>query len=99
MTDIDWLKVEQLRARMLLSASDMADLFGVSRVTYYAWVRGNGKVREQRKAVVKQLLRDLIAVIKEHGWPSEKVQRMKAPARLEYLKSLLEQLRQPEAVE
>ena len=37
---LDFSKVEALRRHMLLTTSDMAEVFGVSRMTYYGWVKG-----------------------------------------------------------
>jgi len=37
---LDFTKVEALRKHMLLTTRDMAELLGVSRMTYYGWVSG-----------------------------------------------------------
>ena len=50
---IDFAKVEMLRRHMLLSVSDMAKVFGISRVTYYSWVRG-GNIRITNVPKVKR---------------------------------------------
>ena len=42
---LDFKKVEALRKHMLLTTGNMAELLGVSRMTYYGWVKGN-KIRK-----------------------------------------------------
>ena len=37
---LDFKKVEALRKHMLLTTSNMAELFTISRMTYYGWVKG-----------------------------------------------------------
>jgi DNA-binding transcriptional regulator YiaG len=65
---IDFGKVEALRKHMLLRTSDMAQLLGVSRVTYYGWVRGQAP-RPGNEATVRAMLKQLLAIMTEHGWP------------------------------
>jgi len=65
-------KVESLRKHMLLSVGDLADLLGVSRPTYYAWVKG-GPIRTANDDKVRTTLRRLLAVMNEHSWPTPQV--------------------------
>jgi DNA-binding XRE family transcriptional regulator len=69
---IDFAKVEMLRRNLLLSTTDMAKLFGVSRVTYYSWLRG-ASMRSTCVPKVKTALKQLLAVVEEHKWPTDDV--------------------------
>jgi DNA-binding XRE family transcriptional regulator len=68
---IDWVKVERLRQYMRLSQAEMAELFGVSRVTYYNWCKGK-PVREENAKRVRLALRKMVAVVNS-GWPTQEV--------------------------
>lgn len=87
---IDFSKVEVLRRHMWLSVSDMAAVLGVSRITYYTWVRG-GSLRATRVPKVKARLKKLLAVAQEKNWPDEKVRVMTSRDRLRHLLDLIEQ--------
>lgn len=65
---LDFNKVEALRKHMLLTTSDMAELLGVSRMTYYGWVKGK-PLRKSNDESVRTMLRRLLAVMTDHGWP------------------------------
>lgn len=69
---LDFKKVEALRKHMLLTAGDMAELLGVSRMTYYSWVRGKVP-RKTNDGNVRRLLRQMLVLIKDHGWPPPEV--------------------------
>jgi DNA-binding XRE family transcriptional regulator len=69
---IDFIKVEALRKHMLLTTADMAELFGVSRVTYYGWVRGK-PLRASNEDTVRAMLKRLLAVMTDRGWPTPEV--------------------------
>lgn len=86
---VDFAKVEMLRRHMLLSVSDMAKVFGVSRVTYYSWVRG-GKIRMTNIPKVKRTLKKLLAIL-QAGWPDDKVLAMTQTERVDHLLELLSQ--------
>ncbi len=73
---------------MLLNTSDMAKLLGVSRVTYYNWVRGK-PVRKNNVIQVKNTLRGLLNVMTTHSWPQPHVIAMEPNQRLEKLLELL----------
>ena len=66
---IDFAKVESLRRHMLLTMADMATLFGVSRMTYYNWAKG-GPIRKSNEVRIRVMLKKLLAVMTEHGWPT-----------------------------
>ena len=85
---LDFTKVEALRKHMLLTTSDMASLFGVSRMTYYGWVRGK-ELRKSNDATVRVLLKRLLNIMVEDKWPTPDVIAMEQPQRKERLDDLL----------
>lgn len=87
---VDFAKVDMLRKQMALSVSDMAKVFGVSRVTYYTWLQGGG-MRATTAPRIKRTLRGLLAVIREHQWPSGEVLAMPSKDRVAHLLELLGQ--------
>lgn len=68
----DFSKVEALRRHMLLTTGDMASLFGVSRMTYYGWVKGRS-MRRVNEDTVRKMLKRLLTVMTDHGWPMPEV--------------------------
>jgi DNA-binding XRE family transcriptional regulator len=87
---VDFAKVEVLRRHMLLSVSDMAKVLGVSRVTYYSWIRGK-QPRLTNMARVKLKLKQMLAVLTEQGWPTPDVLEMEQHDRVQRLIELLGQ--------
>lgn len=85
---IDFAKVEALRKHMLLTTSDMSGLLGVSRMTYYGWVRGKS-LRKSNDETVRTMLRRLLAIMTDHAWPMPEVIASTQSQRLERLKQLL----------
>jgi len=69
---VDFSKVEALRKHMLITTREMAELFGVSRVTYYGWVRGQS-IRPKNVEQVTSMVRILLAVMRDHQWPTREV--------------------------
>lgn len=69
---LDFAKVEALRKHMLLTASDMSELLGVSRMTYYGWVKGK-PIRKSNDGMVRAMLKRLLAVMTDHSWPTPEV--------------------------
>jgi DNA-binding transcriptional regulator YiaG len=69
---LDFTKVEALRKHMLLTTLDMSELLGVSRMTYYGWVKGKA-LRKSNDEAVRAMLKRLLAVMTEHGWPMPEV--------------------------
>jgi len=74
---------------MLLNASDMAHILGVSRVTYYGWVRGK-PIRKKNEEHAKRSIRKLLAVMGQHSWPTPEVAGLTQKGKLERLLALLE---------
>ena len=68
---LNFTKVEALRKHMLLTTGNMAELLGVSRMTYYGWVKGKS-IRKKNDEKVRDTLRELLAVMSE-GWPQPEV--------------------------
>lgn len=87
-TVIDFTKVEALRKHMLLTIQDMADLFGTTRATYYAWLRG-GPIRKSNNEVVRVMLKRLLRVMTEHSWPMPEVIAADQKQRKELLLQIL----------
>jgi DNA-binding XRE family transcriptional regulator len=87
---LDFSKVEALRKHMLLTTADMSELLGVSRMTYYGWVRGK-PLRKTNDEAVRAMLKRLLAVMTEHGWPSPEVIGAAQKQRKERLLQILQQ--------
>ena len=87
---LDFSRVEALRKHMLLTASDMAELLGVSRMTYYGWVRGK-PLRKSSDEAVRAMLKRLLAVMTDHGWPMPEVIASSQKQRKERLLEVLNQ--------
>jgi DNA-binding transcriptional regulator YiaG len=87
---IDFSKVEALRKHMLLTTSDMAELLNVSRMTYYGWVKGK-PLRKSNDEAVRTMLRRLLAVMTDHGWPMPEVIASDQKQRKERLIEILNQ--------
>ena len=89
---LDFTKVEALRKHMLLTTQNMAELLGVSRMTYYGWVKGK-PIRQSNDDKVREVLKGLLTVMSEHQWPTPEVIALDQKQRLE---RLLEILNKPE---
>jgi len=87
---LDFTKVEALRKHMLLTTGDMSELLGVSRMTYYGWVRGKPP-RKANDEAVRAMLRKLLAVMTEHNWPPPEVIAADQKQRKERLVEILNQ--------
>lgn len=85
---LDFKKVETLRRHMLLTTGDMSTLFGVSRMTYYGWVRGK-PIRKTNDATVRRVLKKLLNVMSEHSWPTPDVIVATSEERMQRLNDLL----------
>lgn len=84
---LDFTKVEALRRHMLLSVRDIAMVLGVSRMTYYGWLKGK-PLRKSNDAKVREKLRQLLEIMKE-GWPQPEVIALESVARRQRLLELL----------
>lgn len=89
---IDFTKVESLRKHMLLTTADMATLLGVSRMTYYGWVRGQSP-RQSNDEAIRGMLRRLLTVMTEHQWPMPEVIAATQKARFDKLNAILQQMK------
>jgi DNA-binding transcriptional regulator YiaG len=87
---LDFTKVEALRRHMLLTTQDMSELLGVSRMTYYGWVKGK-PLRKSNDEAVRLMLKRLLAVMTDHGWPMPEVIAADQKQRKERLVELLKQ--------
>ena len=85
---LDFAKVEALRRHMLLTTSDMASLLGVSRMTYYGWVKGRA-LRRSNDESVRAMLRRLLDVMTRHSWPTPEVIASDQKQRKERLVAIL----------
>jgi DNA-binding XRE family transcriptional regulator len=88
---LDFSKVEALRKHMLLTTTDMSELLGVSRMTYYGWVKGK-PIRSANDEKVRRLLRQMLTLIRDHSWPPPDVIAAEQKQRKQRLVDMLEQL-------
>lgn len=86
---LDFKKVEALRRHMLLTTSNMAELLGVSRMTYYGWVKGK-PVRKKNDDRVRDMLRKLLVTM-ENGWPMPEIIAIEQKFRFKRLLEVLEE--------
>ena len=84
---LDFKKVEALRKHMLLTTSNMSELLGVSRMTYYGWVKGN-KIRKNNDKKVRTTLKELLDLMTD-GRPQPEVIAMEPKYRFERLLEVL----------
>ena len=80
---LDFKKVEALRKHTLLTTGNMAELLGVSRMTYYGWVKGK-PVRKKNEDKVRDILRKLLSILND-GWPQPEVIALEQKMRFERL--------------
>jgi len=86
---LDFGKVEVLRRHMLLTTHDISKVLGVSRVTYYGWLKGK-KIRKTNEDFAKKRVRNLLAIMSEHNWPTPEIIGMDQKGRSKRLLELLE---------
>jgi len=84
---LDFTKVEALRKHMLLTTGNMAELFEVSRMTYYAWVKGK-PIRKKNDKKVRLALKQLLSIM-SNGWPEPEVIAMEQKYRFQRLLEIL----------
>mgnify|MGYP006280150717 CR=1 FL=1 len=87
---LDFGKVEVLRRHMLLTSGDMAKALGVSRVTYYGWLRGK-PIRRNNEDYAKKRVRHLLAIMTDHLWPTPEIVGLDQKERSKRLLDLLQQ--------
>lgn len=85
---LDFSKVEALRKHMLLTTANMAELLGVSRTTYHAWVKGQS-IRKANEQTVRTMLKKLLAVMTDYGWPMPEIIAADQKQRIERLREIL----------
>ena len=85
---LDFTKVETLRRHMLLTVGNLAELFGVSRMTYYGWMKGK-PLRKSNDETVRRVLKQLLDVMKNHQWPMPEVIASDQKVRFSRLQELL----------
>ena len=83
-------KVEELRKHMMLTNSNMAEIIGVSRMTYYSWVKGK-PIREKNFKKVQATLRKLLDIMTKHDWPKPSIIALEQSQRFEILKDILKE--------
>jgi DNA-binding XRE family transcriptional regulator len=67
--NVDFTKIEALRRHMMLTTQNMAEILGVSRVTYYGWVRGKN-IRKHNTVKIRDEVKKLLNILRDHSWPS-----------------------------
>lgn len=72
---------------MLLTTGNMAELLGVSRMTYYGWVQGKS-IRKKNDEKVRDTLRELLTVMSD-GWPQPEVIAIEQKERFQRLLEIL----------
>lgn len=87
---LDFQQIEVIRRRMLLTVQDIAGLFGVTRATYYGWLKGK-PLRKSNDEAVRTMLRRLLTVVSHHKWPSPEVRAAEQKQRRDMLVALLNQ--------
>ena len=88
---LDFNKVEALRKHMLLTTASMAELLGVSRMSYYSWLKG-AKPRKANEYLIRAKLKKLLYVLTEHNWPTPEAIAMTQKERKQALADLVESL-------
>jgi DNA-binding XRE family transcriptional regulator len=81
-------KVEELRKHMMLTNSNLAEIIGVSRMTYYSWVKGK-PIREKNFKKVQAILRTLLDIMTKHDWPKPSIIALDQNQRFGTLKGIL----------
>jgi DNA-binding XRE family transcriptional regulator len=59
---VDFKAVEDLRRLYLLRKRDMAFLFDVSRITYYAWINGKYSPNYVQTVKIKRILKAMLSI-------------------------------------
>lgn len=82
--------VEKFRKDNLhISSEQMAELLGVTRMTYYRWKTG-GPIRRTRGQHASALVASLVEVVRSGQWTSDEAKSYPREERLTKLKELLE---------
>ena len=73
---------------MLLTTGNMAELMGVSRMTYYGWVKGK-PIRKKNDEKVREVLREMLTMLSD-GWPQPEVIALDQKQRFQRLLEILD---------
>jgi hypothetical protein len=87
---LDFTKVESLRRHMLLTTGDMSELLGVTRMTYYGWLKGK-PLRAKNELKDRTRLRQLLSIMATLSWPMPEVIASNQKQRKARLLELLEE--------
>lgn len=85
---LDFQKIEKLREYAKLTTAEFASLCGVSRMTYYSWVRGQ-PMRPKNEQFVRRVIRMLLGLVQEQKWPEAGVAFLSSDERMQRLNKLL----------
>ena len=85
---LNFTKVEALRKHMLLTTGNMAELMGVSRMTYYGWVKGK-PIRKKNDEKVREVLREMLTLLSD-GWPQPEIIALDQKQRFQRLLEILD---------
>jgi len=85
---LDFKKVDALRRHMMMSVRDIAIVLGVSRMTYYSWLKG-APLRKANDKKVRKILKQLLELMQE-GYPQPEVIALESVPRRKRLLELLE---------
>lgn len=88
-TTLNFEKIEVLRRHLMLTTTEMAEVFGVSRITYYNWVHGT-PLRTKNLTHAKKVIRKLVTIVKQYNWPTEEVRQLDQKQRLQRLLALMQ---------
>lgn len=87
---IDIAKIEALRQALLLSATEMAMLLGVSRITYYNWRNGAG-ISQNSAYAARGTIKKLAGIYMAGLWPLPDSHKLTSKKRFSCLLALMEE--------
>ena len=73
---------------MLLTTGNMAELMGVSRMTYYGWVKGK-PISKKNDEKVREVLREMLTMLSD-GWPQPEIIALDQKQRFQRLLEILD---------
>ena len=82
--------IEALRKHMLLTATQMAKILAISRVTYGGWVKGK-PIRKGNDSKARVILRKMMEVMTAQEWPSPDIIAMPSAQRFDTLVELMKE--------
>lgn len=85
-----WVKVEQLRSYLSLSCLDMAEVLGVSRLTYYNWTTGRCNCSADATPRVADRIKKLTRLATQRKWPQPDTLHMTPKQRRDRLVALVQ---------